>query len=92
MPMYPLQLPRNGYRGTNPSRRRKSSEFNKAAERLEQHINESIESGTDQTQVFIYGFLAADLGMSVDLIRRILEGVGGHTGITVSRQSDKSVP
>lgn len=86
MPVYPLSVPRDGYRGTNPGRRRKSREFNSAADRLERHINERVESDTDPAQVFIYGFLAAELGMSVDLVRRVLEGVGGHNAITVAKR------
>jgi hypothetical protein len=91
MPAYPIRVPRDSYSGKQARRVRKRQEFNEAAERLERYINDTFEKSGDDSMVFIYGFVAHDLGMTTAQVRDVLFGVdAGHNGLRVFKRKDPS--
>ncbi len=83
---YPIKVPRDGYRGSQPRRKAKQCETNQIAEWLEKYLNDKIAADPTERQVYIYGFIASDLGLRTEVVRDILFGVdGGHNGLTVVR-------
>jgi hypothetical protein len=87
MPQYPIQIPRDTYHGVNVARRRRVTDHNRVAARLEEHINRVVGSSHENRHVFVYGFLAADVGIAEADVREALAGLGGETGITVWKGS-----
>lgn len=84
MALYPIQVPRDPYRGRNPARLRKAERFDKLAERLERYINERVAQSKDESQIFSYGMIAIDLGIPEKDIENVLYGVDcGGNGLTV---------
>lgn len=89
MKIFPIQVPRQRYRGTKPSLRQKAAEYNRDAARLEKYLNDRIEADPAPIQQYIYGFIAPDVGMSLDRVRDILFGVDcGHNGLTVAKSTE----
>ena len=87
MVAYPIRVPRKQYLGAKPSLRRKTAEHNELAKILEKHINDCVAERDDEIQVYIYGFIAADLGLRVDDVRAVLYGVdAGHNGLTIVKR------
>jgi hypothetical protein len=81
---YPIRVPRDGYRGSQPRRKAKQREANQIAEKLEKYLNDKIAADPSDRQTYIYGFIAGDLGLPTEVVRDILFGVdGGHNGLTV---------
>jgi hypothetical protein len=91
MPQFPIRVPRDGYRGSNPARRRKQDEYDRAARKLEEHVNKVMTACPDNTHVFIYGLLALELGIPQKMIAEVLAGIGGHTGMMVWKGSASEV-
>ena len=85
MPLIPIRVPRDPYRGSNANRRRKAAEFDRIAEKLEEHINREMAMSSETRHVFVYGELAFDLGLLQNQVRDALAGIGGDTGIAVWR-------
>jgi hypothetical protein len=86
MVLYPLRIPRHPYRGSHPPTRRKADRFNAVAEKLERYINSEFEKSHEQTRVFIYGFVARELGWDTAEVADVLFGVdAGSNGITITR-------
>jgi hypothetical protein len=84
MAVYPLEIPRDLYRGHDPARLRKAARFNALAERLEQHLNSLVEKSNDRSQVFNYGGIAIDLRIDRKEVENVLFGVeAGGNGITI---------
>jgi hypothetical protein len=86
MVTYPVSVPRDPYRGRNPSRLRKPQDFDRLAEQLERYINERVAKKDDEIQEFLYGFIAIDLGIEQDRVRDVLFGVDcGHNALLVQK-------
>lgn len=87
MPTYPVHVPRDGYRGSNPARRRKQSLFNSRAKLLEDYLNAEMEKlPSGEIRMFTYGFIAIDVKMNAEDVRDVLYGVdAGSGGITIRK-------
>ena len=85
MASYPVSVPRKHYRGSKVSLRRKAAEYNSVAQRLEEYVNRKVEEDSDSDcSRFMYGYIAADTGLSEETVRTVLFGVDcGHNGLTV---------
>lgn len=87
--LFPIHVPRSSYRGSKQSLREKASDYNRDAERLERYLNDRIEADPSPIQQYIYGFIAPDVGLSLERVREILFGVDcGHNGLTVAKSDD----
>lgn len=86
MKIYPIHVHRSAYRGSNAAKRRRASEYDADAMRLERYLNLQIEADPSPIQQFIYGFIASRVGMSEGRVREILFRVDcGHNGLTVAK-------
>jgi hypothetical protein len=89
MKVFPIHVPRHPYRGSNPSKRQKMMDYNRDADRLEKYLNDRIQADPSPIQQYIYGFIAPDVGLSVERVREILFGVdSGHNGLTVAKTGE----
>ncbi len=86
MKVFPIHVPRKHYRGSKEAMRRRVSEYNQDAAKLEAYLNEQIQADPTPIQQYLYGFISPDVGLSVDRVREILFGVDcGHNGLTVAK-------
>ncbi len=85
MKQYPIRAPRDGYRGADPRKRRKSQEFNRVAALVEAHVNALISEWPDDTCRSILSYeVAHALGEDSGLVHRIISAIdGGSNGVTV---------
>lgn len=89
MRIYPISVPRKHYRGSKDAMRRKVAQYNDDAVALEKYLNERIEADPAPVQDYLYGFIARDVGMSIDRVTEILFGVDcGHNGLTVAKSAE----
>lgn len=89
MPIYPIRVPRESYRGSNPSRRAKVAEYNRDAATLEHFVNEQVRTNPSPIQILTYASIAEEIGMTLERVERILFSVAaGHTGLTVAKSED----
>lgn len=89
MTVYPIDVPRNHYRGTKPALREKAAQYNRDASILEAYLNRRIENDPTPIQDYTYGFVAVDVGLSLERVRNILLGVdGGYHGLTVAKSGE----
>ena len=86
MVRYPVHVPRVSYRGSNPTRRQAVNEKNRIAELIEDHLNELILKQKHPTQIYLYGYIAIDLGIDEKIVRELCYGIdGGSGGLTVMK-------
>lgn len=91
MPVYPIRVPRERYRGSKPGIARKVAEHNRLAAALEEYLNKWIAERDEPIQLHLYGLIAADMNLPVETVRGILFGVDcGHNGLTVRK--DQAAP
>lgn len=85
MKSYPVSVPRDYYRGSNPARLRKMHNYNRVAARVESYINADLERQPDDTiNQYMSGLVALELDESPDLVRDIIFGIDcGHNGVTI---------
>jgi hypothetical protein len=83
MVKYPIHVERDGYRGRDPRKLRKSQDYNDDARMLEEFVNREIEeNGPGQ---FLYGTIARAVGLSKERVQQIMFSVDcGHNGFVVS--------
>jgi hypothetical protein len=90
MPVHPIRVPRDAYRGSNPRRLRKRQEFNELAQMLESYINDTFAKSGETGTVFIYANIAQKFNLTTEQVRDVLFAVdGGHNGITVTRPTQQ---
>jgi hypothetical protein len=64
-------------------------DYNRDADRLEKYPNDRIQADPSPIQQYIYGFIAPDVGLSLERVREILFGVdSGHNGLTAAKSDD----
>jgi hypothetical protein len=89
MKVFPIHVPRSPYRGSKQSLRQKAADYNRDAARLEKYLNDKIQADPSPIQQYIYGFIAPDVGLTLERVREILFGVDcGHNGLTVAKTDD----
>lgn len=86
MATFPVHAYRDPYHGVNERRRRNARRQNAIAAEIERYINDRMTQSGDEVHVFMYGYIAIDLGIPEETVRRALNlAGGGHNGITVNR-------
>jgi hypothetical protein len=89
MPVYPFHVPRSRYRGNNPRLLRKAQRHNEIARACEDYLNRKVTGQRDDVQIYIYGFMARDLGLTTDEVRDVMSPVDcGHNGITIRKSAN----
>lgn len=82
MAFLPFQPRLKQYRGAKETLKRKFAEENDARIKVAEHVNRLIANNTDEMQQYLFGSIAADLGVTKDQVRNAI-GDGGHNGITL---------
>lgn len=86
MKAFPIHVPRKQYRGSNQAAKQRAADYNRDAMSLEAYLNEKIRSNPASIQQFRYGFIASDVGLSLERVREILFAVdAGHNGLTITK-------
>jgi hypothetical protein len=89
MKVYPIHVPRNLYRGSKESARRKAAEYNRDASALETYLNAQIQANESPIQQYFYRQIALEIGLPIERVQEILFGVDcGHNGLTVAKSSE----
>ncbi len=89
MPVYPIHVPRSGYRGSDPRLLRKAQRHNDIAKTCEDYLNRKVSEQHEDAHVYIYGFMAIDLGLTTEEVRDVMFAVDcGHTGITIRKSAN----
>lgn len=82
MSMVPVVPHFRRYRGSNESIRRKTAQFNEIAQRIADHVNAQITNDPREIQQYLFGMIAIELGVDVELVREAISN-GGYNGITL---------
>ena len=89
MPVYPIHVPRSRYRGNNPRLLRKAQRHNEIARTCEDYLNRKVAEQRENVHVYIYGFMASDLGLTAEEVRDVMFAVDcGHNGITIRKSAN----
>jgi hypothetical protein len=80
--MIPIQPHFMSYEGANPRRCQDAARRNKTAQRVADYVNRKLANDPSEIQQFMFGFIAADVGIDVDDVRAAISN-GGHNGITL---------
>ena len=92
MPIYPIHVPRSGYRGNNPRFLRKAQRHNEIAKSCEEYLNRKVAEQREAVHVYLYGFMASDLGLKTDEVRNVMFAVDcGHNGITIRKSANVEI-
>jgi hypothetical protein len=68
---YPVSIPRNLSRSSNPSRQEKINQYNNLVSILEKAINKAILEQTSQTQRYSYSYFVDKTGIDLKTIEEI---------------------
>jgi hypothetical protein len=89
MPVYPIHVPRSRYRGNNPRLLRKAQRHNDIAMACEDYLNRKVAEQREDVHVYIYGFMASDLGLTTEEVRDVMFAVDcGHNGIAIRKSAN----
>ena len=92
MASFPISVPRDGYRGSDPSRR-KQQRHNEVAKECEEYLNRKIAENSSETQVYHHVSIAHDLNLFLEDVHNVLFAVdSGHNGLTVHKGSGPAWP
>jgi hypothetical protein len=69
------------YQGAKENLRRKCAEENRARNKVAEHVNRLVANDPRELQQILFGYVAADLGVTKDQVRNAI-GDGGYNGIT----------
>ena len=85
MKSYPISVHRETYRGSDPRKRAKVSEYNRVASRIEDHLNRDLErQPQDSVQVYTSYVIASEIGEDSALVHDIIFATDcGSNGITI---------
>jgi hypothetical protein len=93
MVSFPISVPRDGYGGNDPRRRRKQQRHNEVARECEEYLNRKIAEDEAETQVYHYSSIARALNLFLEDVRNVLFAVDcGHNGLTVRKGSESPCP
>ncbi|MDO8770463.1 MAG: hypothetical protein Q7K57_17520 [Burkholderiaceae bacterium] len=83
MVTHPIHVTRDGYRGSNPSKRAKANEINRIASELEQYINGLLAVQEQPIQMYIYHQIAQATNIPLAIVRKLCMAIdGGSNGFT----------
>lgn len=82
MTALPLQPRLKSYRGAKEQLQRRTTDFNRMAQRVVDHVNTLIANDPREVQMYIFANIAIDLGLTTDEVRSAIYH-GGYNGITV---------
>jgi hypothetical protein len=77
----PFEARLKQYRGAKETLRRKCAEENRARMKVAKHVNRLVANDPSEVQQILFGYIAADLGVTKDQVRNAI-GDGGSNGIT----------
>ncbi|OQW56218.1 MAG: hypothetical protein A4S14_10640 [Proteobacteria bacterium SG_bin9] len=80
MPGLPVAPHFKEYRGAKPHLQRRAAEEFRTAQRIADYVNAQIANDPDEVQQIIFGFVAIELGVTVEQVQRALPG--GSNGWT----------
>jgi hypothetical protein len=85
MKSYPISTDRDYYRGSNASKQRNATEYNRVAARVEKYINDDLkDKPTDTAYTYFSQYIAHELGEDSSLVQRIVFSIDcGHNGVTI---------
>ena len=69
MVTYPINVRRDGYRGSDSKKRAKVQAINQIASKLESHINEMLKAQTEPIRVYSYHEIATATGIDYETVR-----------------------
>ncbi len=67
---FPVHVKRDRYTGTNPGRREKQRRYNEVAAICERYLNIRIAADPANCQTYLYPYIADDLDLDVEEVRR----------------------
>ena len=82
MATLPLEPHLKHYRGAKENLQRKYAEENRIRMKVAEHVNRLIANDPEPQQQYLFGFIAADLGVTKDQVRDAISD-GGYNGITL---------
>ncbi|TIW97771.1 MAG: hypothetical protein E5V59_09275 [Mesorhizobium sp.] len=82
MPILPLRPNLQSYRGGKQNLQLKSTEANRLAQRIVDHVNRLIARDPHEMQQYFFASIALDLGCSTEAVRSAIPE-GGYNGITL---------
>lgn len=82
MPTLPLTPHLKMYKGSKENLRRKNDEYNRMARRVAEHLNRQIANNPSETQMYTFGLVALELGLTKDQVFEAISD-GGSNGITI---------
>lgn len=89
MTIYPIDVPRSAYRGSNVSKRRRAAEYDADARRLERYLNAQSKRIRGQYSNSSTASLRPKVGLAEARVREILFRVDcGHNGLTVAKNAE----
>lgn len=87
MVTYPISIKRSFYSGSSASKKAKAQERNRAASRLEEHINKQLRDQSSPVQQYMYHTIAREIGIDEGVVRALCFSIdSGHNGFTAYRQ------
>ncbi|RUX95822.1 MULTISPECIES: hypothetical protein [unclassified Mesorhizobium] len=81
MTTVPIRATRKAYRGGDQAKAQRVADENRIVDRIELRANEVLANCPDEIQTLLFGEIANDLAVDVNLVREALSG--GHNGVTV---------
>ena len=85
MKLYPVTVHREYYRGADPKKRMKNTNYNRIAGKVEAYLNDDLAKRPDDSvTVYISYSVARAIGEDTEIVRSIIMGTdGGSNGITI---------
>lgn len=85
MKSYPISTPRKGYRGSNPSKRKKIQDRNRIAGVVEDYINADLATKPNDTiHQYLSANVARELGEDSKIVHEVIFATDcGSNGITI---------
>ena len=95
MVTYPINVSRDGYRGSDPKKRAKVNQINAVASKLEACINDMLKNQEEPIRVYSYHEIASKSGIDYETVRRlgfsIDAGSGGFTAVKVGLSYEQAM-
>lgn len=84
---FPVRVPRDRYRGSEPRRSRKRDEYNRVAQRVEDYLNADLAKEPEHTvKSYVSYAIAFDLKENQEFVREVVSGIdAGSNGVTICK-------